>query len=78
MIEAIKGKAGMSFPVVFRMCADEQMPEGNTPEDLKSVAKMLEEAGVDALSLTVGWHESTVPAITPEIPPGTGFTWPKG
>lgn len=70
VVDAIKAKTGKDFPLVFRMCADELIPEGNSPEDLRNVAQMLEEAGVDALSLTVGWHESTVPAITGEIPRG--------
>ena len=67
VVDAIKSKAGEDFPLVFRMCGDELMPEGNGPDDLKQVAKMVEAAGVDALSITVGWHESTVPAITGEV-----------
>jgi 2,4-dienoyl-CoA reductase-like NADH-dependent reductase (Old Yellow Enzyme family)/thioredoxin reductase len=68
VVEAIKAAAGKRFPLVFRICADELMPEGNSPDDLRKVALMLQGAGVDALSLTVGWHESTVPVITGEIP----------
>jgi 2,4-dienoyl-CoA reductase (NADPH2) len=70
VVDAIKSKAGQDFPLVFRMCGDELMPEGNGPDDLKQVAKMVEAAGVDALSITVGWHESTVPAITAEVQRG--------
>jgi 2,4-dienoyl-CoA reductase-like NADH-dependent reductase (Old Yellow Enzyme family)/thioredoxin reductase len=70
VVDAIKSQAGKDFPVVFRMCGDELMPKGNGPEDLKRVATILEEAGIDALSLTVGMHESTVPAITGEIAHG--------
>ncbi|EFK09322.1 putative NADH oxidase [delta proteobacterium NaphS2] len=70
VIEAIKAVAGKDFPLIFRMCADELMPEGNSPEDLRNVGKMFEEAGADALSLTVGWHESRIPAISPEISRG--------
>ncbi|UCG65269.1 MAG: FAD-dependent oxidoreductase [Deltaproteobacteria bacterium] len=70
VVDAIKSKTGKEFPLVFRMCGDELMPEGSSPEELTNVAKMLEETGVDALSLTVGWHESTVPAITGEIARG--------
>jgi 2,4-dienoyl-CoA reductase (NADPH2) len=70
VVEAIKADAGKAFPLVVRMCADELMPEGNSPDDLRTVASMLQGAGVDALSLTVGWHESTVPAITGEISRG--------
>jgi 2,4-dienoyl-CoA reductase (NADPH2) len=70
VIKAIKSRTGREFPLIFRMCADELMPEGNSPEELRNAAKMFEEAGTDALSLTVGWHESQVPAISSEIPKG--------
>lgn len=67
VVNNIRAKAGKTFPLVFRMCGDEIMPEGSSREDLRNVAKMLQEAGVDAISITVGWHESTIPVITPEI-----------
>lgn len=70
IVEEIKAKVGRKFPLLFRLCGDELMAEGNRPEDLKRVAKMLEETGIDGLSITVGWHESTSPAITGEISPG--------
>lgn len=70
VVEAIKARVGKGYPLVFRMCGDELMPEGNGIEDLRVVARMLEEAGVDALSITVGWHESQVPAISGEVAKG--------
>lgn len=70
VIDAIRTEVGQDMPILVRMCADELMPEGNGPEDLKRVATMFEQAGVAALSFTVGWHESMVPAITGEVPRG--------
>jgi 2,4-dienoyl-CoA reductase (NADPH2) len=73
LVECIKSarkKAGAGYPLLVRMCGDERIEGGNTPEDMRSIAKLLEEAGVDAISLTVGWHESRAPGLTMEIPPG--------
>lgn len=70
VVDEIKARTDKTFPVIFRMCSDELMPEGNGPEDMKKVAKMFEEAGVDAISLTVGMHESQVPAISGEVQRG--------
>lgn len=69
-IKNAKKKAGADYPLLVRMCGDERIEGGNTPEDMKRIAKLLEEAGVDALSITVGWHESRAPSLTMEIPPG--------
>jgi 2,4-dienoyl-CoA reductase (NADPH2) len=69
-IKSAKKKAGADYPLLVRMCGDERIEGGNTPEDMKSIAKLLEEAGADAISITVGWHESRAPGLTMEIPPG--------
>ena len=69
-VQSAREKAGSDFPLIVRMCADERMEGGNTPDDMRNVAKMLEQAGIDAISLTVGWHESRVPSLTMDIPQG--------
>lgn len=69
-VRSAKEKAGADYPVIVRMCGDERIEGGNTPEDLRRIAKLAEEAGADAISVTVGWHESRAPSLTMEIPPG--------
>jgi len=43
------------------------MPGDTTIEETKIVAKTFEDAGVDALNITTGWHESPRPLITREF-----------
>jgi len=69
-VSCAREKVGKDFPIIVRMCGDERIEGGNTPEDLRQIAKLLEEAGVDAISITVGWHESRVPSLTMDIPQG--------
>lgn len=69
-IREVREQVGDDYPIIFRLNGAELMEGGNSEEDLRRIAKMIEEAGVDALSVTVGWHESPVPSITNEIPPG--------
>jgi len=69
-IESAREKVGNDYPLLIRMCADERIEGGNTPEDMSAIARLAEEAGVNAISLTVGWHESRVPALTMDIPHG--------
>ena len=70
IIDGVKRKLGQDFPVLFRLCADELMPGGSTPEDMRKIARMLEEAGADALGLLIGWHDSPVSSLGMEIPQG--------
>lgn len=59
-----------ALPLMVRLTAEELMPGGTSREELRQVGVMCQEAGVDSISLTVGWHESSEAAITSEIPAG--------
>ncbi|MEE8472139.1 MAG: FAD-dependent oxidoreductase, partial [Dehalococcoidia bacterium] len=69
-IEAVRGKVGSDCPIISRICGDELSEGGNTPEEMRKIAQMAQEAGMDAISVSVGWHDSRVPAITSEVPSG--------
>lgn len=70
IIRAVRQKVGNDYPVITRLRATELEPDGTPEEDIRKVAKMCEEAGIDAISLMVGSHESSQPSLTMEIPPG--------
>jgi 2,4-dienoyl-CoA reductase (NADPH2) len=69
-IGEVRKNVGDEYPLILRLNASELMEGGNTEADLRKMAKMIEEASIDLMSLTVGWHESRTPAITNEVPPG--------
>ena len=58
------------LPLLVRLNAEDLIPGGTPREDLLQIGLMCQEAGVAAVSLTVGWHESSEPAITVEAPVG--------
>ncbi|HQG31373.1 MAG TPA: FAD-dependent oxidoreductase [Deltaproteobacteria bacterium] len=70
IIEDIREKAGRDFPIMCRLNVDEQMPGGHTIEESKEVARALERAGVSAITIYTGWHESPVPTVAPSLPKG--------
>lgn len=70
IIAEVKRQVGGDFPLLVRMNSEEQMEGGNTQEDLKGIARTVEAAGVNGLSVSVGWHESSLASITWEVPPG--------
>jgi 2,4-dienoyl-CoA reductase-like NADH-dependent reductase (Old Yellow Enzyme family) len=71
IVASIRNKCGASFPVVVRYSADEWVPGGRELPESVRVAKVFEEAGVDALDLSQCIQES----------PGAGFDpmyYPEG
>jgi len=70
-MQAIRREVGDDFSVLVRMNGNDYMPEGQGRDELQEYAKALvEEAGVDALCINVGWHEARVPQITAAVPRG--------
>jgi 2,4-dienoyl-CoA reductase (NADPH2) len=70
IIETIRAQVGDTFPIVVRMNGNDFMPEGNDRKDLQEFAQTLVKAGVDALSINVGWHEARIPQIVTSVPRG--------
>jgi 2,4-dienoyl-CoA reductase-like NADH-dependent reductase (Old Yellow Enzyme family)/thioredoxin reductase len=64
IVSNVRSKAGTDFPAIFRISGDEMVPGGRTIEDTKTMAAMLEKAGVDALHISAGVYGSAY-AITP-------------
>jgi len=64
--EKIRARTGPEFIVGYRICADERVPGGITPEDVVAFAKMLEKVGIDYISVTSGTMDS-MPYIFPPM-----------
>lgn len=56
IITRVKEKAGIEFPVVFRISAQEFTPGGITLEDSLAIAQLLEGAGADAIHVSAGTY----------------------
>jgi 2,4-dienoyl-CoA reductase (NADPH2) len=67
---AIREAVGLDYPVIFRIAGNDFMAGGNTNKEAAQFAYLLEQHGVDAFSITGGWHETTVPQITMDVPRG--------
>ncbi len=74
VIRAVRAAVGPDMPVLARTNGDSFTPDGPSREDLVAWARLLADAGVDALSVNVGWHEARVPQVVPEVPAGA-FAW---
>lgn len=66
VIENIKSKTDNDFPIIFRMSSEEKVANGLTLDESKSIAQILERAGVHALHVSIGVYETvyyTIPTI---------------
>jgi 2,4-dienoyl-CoA reductase (NADPH2) len=72
---AVREAVGPGFPVLFRMTGAELMPESRPWEEVEAFAAALVAAGVDALNVGVGWHESPVPTVQGAVPSGAFVPW---
>jgi 2-enoate reductase len=58
LVTAVKNKVPPDFPVGIRVSADEHMPEGITLDEMKIVAKKLEELGIAYIHMSSGSYEA--------------------
>ncbi len=71
IIEMMRERLGPDFPITIRMAGNDFVPGSNTDMETPEFAKVYEKAGVDAISVTGGWHETVVPQMPMEVPRGT-------
>jgi 2-enoate reductase len=69
LVEALKRGAGSDFPVLFKFPLTHYLEEGRDIEESLEIAKRLEIAGVDALSINGGCYETYNRAQPPTTHP---------
>ena len=70
LVKAARNVVGPDYPIIVRLGGNDFMEGGNTNTEAKHIAAALESAGVDAISVTGGWHEALVPQLTMDVPHG--------
>lgn len=74
LIRAVRAAVGPDYPLLLRMGGNDFIPGSSTNVEAARFAALAEAAGVDALNVTGGWHESIVPQITGDLP-RSGFSY---
>jgi len=70
LIGTIQAKVGKDYPLIVRLSADEFLPHGHTLAETTLVAQALEKAGIHAISVVGGGHETMVPLSPMAVPRG--------
>ena len=68
LIEKMRAALGKDYPITIRMAGNDFVPGSNSDTETPEIARVYERAGVDAINITGGWHESRVPQLPMELP----------
>ena len=68
IVKAIRAKVGEKFIICFRLSMLDLVHDGNTMDEVITVAKALEKAGITLLNTGIGWHEARIPTIVTSVP----------
>ncbi len=68
IVKAIRAKVGEKFIICFRLSMLDLVHDGNTMDEVITMAKALEQAGVTLLNTGIGWHEARIPTIVTSVP----------
>ncbi len=70
IIKNIRRKVGRDYPVIVRLSGEEKVPGGMTVEESKVAAHLAQEAGADAIHVSVGVYATMHYIIAPNaVPP---------
>ena len=74
VVAAIRKAVGDDYPIAIRIAGNDFVPDSNTNSEAVEFAKLMEQAGVDMINVTGGWHETIIPQLTGDLP-RSGFTY---
>lgn len=68
IVEQTRAAVGDDFILIFRIAAMDMLEGGMSWEEIATLGKALEKAGVTIISTHFTWHESAVPTIATMVP----------
>ncbi len=68
LIQGTRKALGVDYPLTIRMAGNDFVPGSNTDSETPAIAGVYEKAGVDAINVTGGWHETRVPQLPMDLP----------
>jgi 2,4-dienoyl-CoA reductase (NADPH2) len=68
IVEQTRAAVGDDFILIFRIAAMDMLEDGMSWDEIVTLGKALEKAGVTIISTHFTWHESAVPTIATMVP----------
>ncbi|WP_423246903.1 FAD-dependent oxidoreductase [Spectribacter hydrogenoxidans] len=74
IVSRIREAVGPDFILIYRLSMLDLVEDGQTWEEIVSLAKKVEAAGATIINTGIGWHEARIPTIVTRVP-RAGFAW---
>ena len=74
IIKQVRKAVGQDFILIYRLSMLDLIPKGSSWDEIVTLAKRVEEEGVNLINTGIGWHEARVPTIATMVPRGS-FSW---
>ena len=68
LIASVRSAVGDDYPLCIRIAGNDFVVGSNTNTEAVEFAKLMEQAGVDMINVTGGWHETVIPQLTGDVP----------
>jgi 2,4-dienoyl-CoA reductase (NADPH2) len=68
VVRAIRAKVGPDFIIVYRLSMLDLVEDGQTWDEIVTLAKAIEAAGATLINTGIGWHEARIPTIVTSVP----------
>ena len=70
IVRRTRAAVGEDFIVCYRMSMADFVPDGQTFDEILTLATEVEQAGATLINTGIGWHEARVPTIVTSVPAG--------
>jgi 2,4-dienoyl-CoA reductase (NADPH2) len=74
IVRRCREAVGPNFIIIYRISLIDLIPNGQTWDEVVTLAKAIEAAGATILNTGIGWHEARIPTIATSVP-RAAFTW---
>ncbi len=68
IVRRVREAVGADFIIVYRISLADYVEDGQTWDEIVSLAQEIEAAGTTILNTGIGWHEARVPTIVTSVP----------
>ncbi len=74
IVSRVREAVGRDFIIIYRLSMLDLIPDGQSWEEVVTLAKAIERAGATIINTGIGWHEARVPTIATSVP-RAAFAW---
>lgn len=74
VVRRVREAVGTDFILIYRLSMIDLIPNGQTWEEVMTLAKAVEAAGATIINTGIGWHEARIPTIATSVP-RRAFSW---